>query len=78
MDNSNLIYDDSLFVSVQRIERNRLLNETDKYLLPDYPITSNNLVLIKQYRQDLRSYMDLPYFSSNIVLPFPDFPEFPF
>ena len=78
MDNSNLNYDDSLFVSIQRIERNKLLNETDKYLMSDYPISSNNLVLIKQYRQDLRNYMDSSYFTSNISLPFPDFPQFPF
>ena len=78
MDSSNIIYDDSLFVSVQRIERNKLLNETDKYLISDYPFTSNNLILIKQYRQELRDYMDRIYFSSNIILPFPDFPQFPF
>ena len=78
MDKSNIIYDDILLISIQRIERNKLLNETDKYLMIDYPITSNNLVLIKQYRQDLRNYMDSIYFSSNIVLPFPDFPQFPF
>ena len=78
MDSSNIIYDDSLFVSIQRIERNRLLNETDKYLISDYPITSNNLILIKQYRQELRDYIDSTYFSSNIILPFPDFPQFPF
>jgi len=78
MDNSNIIYDDNLLISIQRIERNKLLNETDKYLMSDYPITSNNLVLIKQYRQDLRNYMDSIYFSSNITLPFPDFPQFPF
>jgi hypothetical protein len=78
MDKSNIIYDDILLISIQRIERNKLLNETDKYLMIDYPITSNNLVLIRQYRQDLRNYMDSIYFSSNIVLPFPDFPQFPF
>jgi len=78
MDNSNLNYDDSLFVSIQRIERNRLLNETDKYLISDYPITSNNLILIKQYRQELRDYMDNSYFTSNIGFPFPPFPEMPF
>jgi len=78
MDKSNIIYDDILLISIQRIERNKLLNETDKYLMIDYPITSNNLVLIKQYRQDLRNYMDSIYFSSNITLPFPDFPQFPF
>ena len=76
MDTSNIVYDNSLFISIQRIERNKLLNETDKYLMSDYPISSNNLVLIKQYRQDLRDYMS--YFTSNITLPFPDFPNFPF
>ena len=35
MDSSNSFYDDSLLVSVQRIERNKLLNETDKYLMID-------------------------------------------
>lgn len=73
MDSSNSFYDDSLLVSVQRIERNKLLNETDKYLISDYPITSNNLIEIKDYRQSLRDY-----FSSNIVFPFPDFPQIPF
>jgi len=73
MDSSNIFYDDSLLVSVQRIERNKLLNETDKYLISDYPITSNNLIEIKDYRQSLRDY-----FSSNIVFPFPDFPQIPF
>ena len=78
MDSSNIVYDNILLVSIQRLERNRLLNETDKYLISDYPITSNNLILIKQYRQELRDYMDSTYFSSNIILPFPDFPQFPF
>ena len=78
MDSSNIIYDDSLLVSIQRIERNKLLSESDKYLLSDYPITSNNLILIQQYRQQLRNYMDSAYFSSNIILPFPDFPTLPF
>ena len=69
---------DNLIVSIQRQERNKLLNESDKYILPDYPITSNNLILVKQYRQQLRNYVDNSYFSSNIILPFPDFPSFPF
>ena len=73
MDNSNLIYDDSLSVSIQRIERNRLLNASDKYLMSDYPITPENLILIKEYRQELRNYM-----TSNITFPFPPFPEMPF
>ena len=72
MNSSNIIYDDSLSISIQRIERNRLLNESDKYLISDYPITPENLILIKQYRQELRDYM-----SSNITFPFPDFPQLP-
>ena len=42
-----------------RNQRNQLLKDTDKYLIPDYPITSNNLILIKEYRQNLRDFMSL-------------------
>lgn len=61
--------------------RDRLLEKSDKYLLSDYPITSNNLILIKQYRQELRNYMELDQvvnynYTSNIALP--DFPQFSF
>ena len=66
-------------ISLIRIERNKLLNESDKYLIEDYPITSDNKVLIKDYREQLRNYMNLPeiyIYSSNIILP--DFPVFPF
>ena len=73
---SNIVFNDDLFISIQRIERNKLLNESDKYMLCDYPITSNNLLLIQQYRQDLRQYMDNIYFASNII--YPNFPSLPF
>jgi len=73
---SNIVFNDDLFISIQRIERNKLLNESDKYMLCDYPITSNNLLLIQQYRQDLRQYMDNTYFTSNII--FHNFPSLPF
>ena len=64
-----------------RQQRDELLKATDKYMLPDYPITSNNLILIKDYRQQLRDYMDLPEVksynsSSNMILP--DIPKLPF
>ena len=55
-----------------RQERNKNLAETDKYLLSDYPISSSNLELIKQYRTDLRNYMDIPEivnYNSNVILP---------
>lgn len=37
-------------------KRNQLLADSDKYVLIDFPITPENLELIKQYRQALRSY----------------------
>jgi Phage tail assembly chaperone protein len=36
--------------------RNELLLETDKYVLPDFPITPDNLIIIKDYRQKLRDF----------------------
>ena len=56
-----------------REQRNKLLNETDKYMLPDFPITSNNLELMKTYRQELRNYMELPNINTSNI-PFPIFP----
>jgi len=41
-----------------RNTRNRLLELTDKYLLPDYPITPENLEIIKAYRQTLRDFIN--------------------
>ena len=49
--------------------RNDLLQETDKYLLPDFPITPENLEIVKEYRQALRDFTN-----NNYVLP--DKPEF--
>ena len=36
--------------------RNQLLLDTDKYLLPDFPITAENLIIIKEYRHALRNF----------------------
>ena len=41
----------------KRAERDSLLAQTDKYMLPDFPITEEKLVQYKAYRQYLR---DLP------------------
>ena len=73
--------DDFVKIFIKREERNKLLNESDKFMLPDYPITSNNIILIKDYRQQLRDYMDLPEvknysLSSNLIMP--DLPKLPF
>ena len=36
--------------------RNELLQETDKYVLVDYPIIPEKLIIIKEYRQALRDF----------------------
>lgn len=51
-----------------RNQRNQLLKESDKYLLPDFPITTENLELIKDYREKLRNFNE-----NNYIIP-----EFPF
>ena len=59
-----------------RNERNKLLFQTDKYLLPDYPITSENLEKIKIYRQQLRNFFQTDEVKNYtaITLTLPDFP----
>ena len=47
-----------------RSQRDQLLIESDKYMLVDYPITLENLVLIKEYRRVLRDFTQ-----NNYVIP---------
>lgn len=49
--------------------RNQLLQKYDKYMLPDYPITPENLEIVKQYRQELRDFTNNDYI-------LPDKPDF--
>jgi hypothetical protein len=59
-----------------RNERDSLLYNTDKYMLPDYPISLENLEKIKIYRQELRDF-----FQKDEILNFPlslKLPVFPF
>jgi propanediol dehydratase small subunit len=49
--------------------RNLILAETDKYLLPDYPITSEQLEIVKKYRKSLRDFTN-----NNYIMP--DKPDF--
>lgn len=61
--------DDQVFLTVREemkkasliFTRNRLLDESDKYVLVDYPITPENLELIKQWRQQLRDFTNCDY-----------------
>ena len=48
-----------------RNTRNSYLNLTDKYLLPDYPITDEKKGLIIEYRQYLRDFININI--SNIM-----------
>lgn len=69
-----------VYLNMRKEERNKLLADSDKYLLLDVPISSNNLILVKDYRQKLRDYMDLPEvknYNYASTTPIPDFPTFP-
>lgn len=75
MDNTDEIQQLLLDIHLRdlRNERNKLLLESDKYLLADFPITPENLILIKEYRQQLRNYMETPEINTSNI-PFPQFP----
>lgn len=50
-------------------KRNTILGETDKYMMLDYPITPEQLIIVKEYRQQLRDFTQ-----NNYIMPEkPDF-----
>jgi hypothetical protein len=51
---SDFIPNNEHFLKRARNIRNELLNKTDRYLLSDYPITLEQQMMIKSYRQELR------------------------
>ena len=46
------------FLKRARNIRNELLNRTDRYVLSDYPISLEQQMEIKAYRQDLRQFIN--------------------
>ena len=65
----------------KKAERNKALQESDKYMLQDYPITEENLIIVKNYRKELRDYfqtfvvVDWIFTLENQELPpLPNFP----
>jgi hypothetical protein len=54
---------------MSRQKRNELLKSSDIYLLPDFPISPENLIIMKAYRQALRDFTN-----NNFILP--DEPNF--
>jgi hypothetical protein len=55
---SSFIPNNEHFLKRARNIRNELLNKTDKYILSDYPITIEKQMAIKNYRDDLRNFIN--------------------
>ena len=58
MNNNNYIPNNEHFLKRARNIRNELLNKTDRYILSDYPITLEQQMIIKTYRQELREIIN--------------------
>jgi hypothetical protein len=56
--NNNYIPNNEHFLKRARNIRNELLNRTDRYVLSDYPISPEQLMEIKEYRQNLREFIN--------------------
>ena len=56
--NNNYIPNNEHFLKRARNIRNELLNRTDRYVLSDYPISLDQQMIIKAYRQDLRNFIN--------------------
>jgi len=69
MDNLQREYNSLSHKIALKQQRNLILCETDKYMLCDYPITPENLEIVKTYRQQLRNFTQNDYI-------FPDKPSF--
>lgn len=52
-----------------RNKRNKLLIETDYLMMPDYPISEEQLSLLKKYRKKLREVPEQEGFPQNIIWP---------
>ena len=52
------IPDNKHFLKRARNIRNELLNRTDKYVLSDYPLTLQEQMQIKDYRKELRDFIN--------------------
>lgn len=59
-----------------RQQRNLMLEGTDKYMISDYPITPENLEVLKIYRQALRDVPSQKTFPNDVT--WPDAPDFLF
>lgn len=65
-------------MDLMRSKRNKLLLDSDIYLIGDYPIFPERLILIKEYRQQLRDYMNNFKEEFNKIGKAPEMPKLPF
>lgn len=56
--------------------RDNLLEQTDKYMIVDFPITDEAREAMKEYRQYLREYTKEANWWENMPLDFADFMEY--
>ena len=59
----------------KRAERDNLLAQTDKYMLPDFPITGEKLAQYKAYRQYLRDLPEQAGFPNVEIMTFEKYVE---
>jgi len=61
--------DSAVLAAVIRSRRNRLLQESDKYMLPDYPLTDEQRSILIEYRAKLRAIPQADGFPFDVVFP---------
>lgn len=52
-----------------RAKRDRLLKQSDYYVMPDYPSTADGLEVVKAYRQTLRDITKQTSFPFEVIYP---------
>ena len=57
--NNTFVPNNEHFLKRARNIRNELLNKTDRYFLIDYPISVEQQLIIKTYRQELRDFINI-------------------
>ena len=65
-------------MSTLRTARDARLTATDKYMLPDYPISADNMAAVKAYRQalrDLPAQPGAPWDGGGTETPWPELPK---
>ena len=75
---NDYIINNQHFLKRARNIRNELLNRTDKYILSDYPITLEQQMQIKLYRQELREFINnnIELILTGAKVDFPIQPDF--